>query len=690
MRRRSVTALPLMLLVIASLAITETGQARAAPLRWSGLKLIDRTQPFGSPASIFGVSCPTASFCFAVGGQGTVVTATATGPPKLVRNGVQNFASLGDVSCPTTSLCIALQNTALLVTRNPRAAKPLFKRVALKTGLGILQQVDCPTASLCLVEESNGSIWTSTHPTGPASTWRQTAIAGAGRFLLAFGCAPGGRLCVASLGGVGGSNPQLATTTSPSFTGAAAGWTVAPSPSTYSVTQISCPSTTLCVGASYGQIVSSGNPAAVGATWTAAQVSDPGQAQVASVGCGSASPASCIGTVSDGSVVVGSGTAAAPTWTRSAVLDPRGLNSVDCLRVATANCLVPNGRGGGIARILAPPAPAAPTATVSSAGGLTAITGLACPSASLCVGVDDAGAVLRTGRPLGPGSGWRRRVQPAASAAGPEGLTGAYGLDSISCPNVHFCAASGAQDTLLTSSTPGTAALWRVTKLPFVTEEGSGGTLIDDLDNISCASSALCVTTSSDNRLFVSTRPAGGASTWRAFSLGAFNDDLWTSVACPRTTFCIAGDNVNGKLATSTAPARSWRVQTLFRGGVNAAAITAVACPSVRLCLVGTRTGALYRSTNPGGGVRTYRRIKLSRRGIVRLACRSVRLCLAIDQLGRVWSSTTPAGRLSTWHEKTLDFHNWPTNGGRLSAVACAPRAVCLAGDGGGRVYSAR
>jgi len=688
MKRRSIPAL-LSLLVIAGLAIAGAGTARAAPLRWSGLKLIDRAQPFGTPASISAVSCPAAAFCFAVGSQGTVVTATASGPPKLVRNGVQNFASLRDVSCPTVSLCVAIENTAVLVSRNPRAAKPLFKRVSLKLGLGLLESIDCPTASLCLAMASDGNIWTSTRPTGPASTWRPTAIAGAGRSLLAFGCAPGGRLCVASLGGVGGSNPQLATTTTPSFIGPAAGWAVAPAPSTYSVTAVSCPSTSLCVGASYGQVLSSATPARGGSTWTATQVTDPAHAEVGGIGCGSASPASCIATVSDGSVVVGSGAAAAPAWTRSAVLDPRGLGSVACLRVATANCLAPNGRGGGIARILAPPAPAAPTATVTSAGGLTAITDLACPSASLCVGVDDAGAALRTSRPAGPGSGWRRRVQPAASVTGPEALTGPAGLSSVSCPSTRFCAAVGAQDTLLTTTTPGTNALWRVTKLPFQLEE-SAGTFLDDLGDISCPSSGLCVSTGSSNQLFVSTRPAGGASTWRAFSLASFNYDTWTSVACPRANFCIAGDSRNGRLAESTAPGRSWRVMTLFRGGVNAAAITDVACPSIRLCLVGTRTGALWRSTNPAGGVRSYRRIKLSRRDIVGLACRSARLCLAIDALGRVWSSTTPAGRLSTWHEKTLDFHNWPTIGGRLSAVACAPRAVCVAGDGGGRVYSGR
>jgi hypothetical protein len=695
MNPRSITARP-SLLAIAALAIaiagTGTGTAQAAALRWSGLKLVDRTRPFGNPAAITGVSCPNASFCLAVGSQGTIVTATGTGTPRVVRNGVDSFATLRGVSCPTTSLCFAIESSSVLASKNPRAAKPTFRKVSLKVGVGVLEAIDCPTSSLCVALASTGAVWTSSRPTGSASAWKPTTLASGARFLEAVGCAPGGRLCVASLGGVGGSSPQLATTTAP--TAGSAAWTVAPAPSIDPATAISCPSTALCVGVSPDEVLSSANPAAGGSSWTATAVVDPTQAALLGIGCGAASPASCVAAVSDGSVVVGSGAAAAPSWTRSAVLDSEGfgtsnVNEIGCLRVSTANCLVPS-RGGGVARVLAPQPPAAASATVAGAGGLTAISSLACPSASLCVGVDNAGAVLRTTRPTGPGSGWRRTVQPAAAASGPEGLTGPTGLNSVSCPTTRFCAAVGNQDTLLTSTTPAAAALWKVTKLPFTIEEGSGATVLDNLGAVSCASNALCVSTGSANQLFVSTRPAGGPSAWRAFSLGAFNNDVFTTVACPRTTLCIAGDNVNGRLAVSTTPSRSWRLITLFRGGVHAPAITAVACAPSGLCLVGTATGALYRSTHPARGVGTFRRFKLSRRAIVGLACRSARLCVAIDRLGRAWSSTSPTGGASTWHVKALDFHDWPTTGRRLSAVACASRAVCVIGDGGGRVYSGR
>ncbi|MDE3132109.1 MAG: hypothetical protein KGL16_13240, partial [Acidobacteriota bacterium] len=498
MRSRPTKAL-LSLGAIVLLALAAAGSAQAA-LRWSGLKLIDRAQPFGSPAVINGVSCPTASFCFAIGSQGTVVTAAPGGTPTVVRNGVDMFANLRDVSCPTSSLCVAIEATAVLWTKNPGAAKPIFSKVPLKVPLGMFLTIDCPTASLCVIPASNGTVWTSTRPTGPASAWRATAtLATSPRYLNAVSCAPGGGLCVASISGLRGSSPQLATTTSP--TAGAAAWTFSPAPSTLPVSAISCPSTGMCVGISADEVLSSANPAAGGSSWTATTEVDSTQTALSGIDCGSASPASCVATAGDGSLVVGSGTPAAPTWTHYASVAARGLTGIACLRGARVNCLAPV-QGGGLARVLAPEG--VPSTTVAGAGGLTGVNGLSCPSASLCVGVDDAGAVLRTSRPMGPASGWRRTVQPALSATAPEALTGPTGLHSVSCPTVTFCAAVGPQDQLLTSSTPGTAALWRVTTLPFVLEE-SAGTFTEDLGQIWCTSSALCVSTGSSNRLFVST-----------------------------------------------------------------------------------------------------------------------------------------------------------------------------------------
>jgi len=252
---------------------------------------------------------------------------------------------------------------------------------------------------------------------------------------------------------------------------------------------------------------------------------------------------------------------------------------------------------------------------------------------------------------------------------------------------VTFCAAAGPQNKLLTTTNPRSSAPWRVTTLPFIIMD-SAGDFPEGGGPIWCTSTTLCVMTGDSNRLFVSTRPTGGPNTWVPFSVGAFNNDSWDSVACRNRTLCIAGGVQNGRLAISTAPTQAWRQFALLPGGRSAPPITAVGCNRDRgICLVGTRTGALWTSTHPARGRSAFRRIKLSSRAIVGIACKTQRLCFAIDQLGRAFWSTNPGGPLRTWSHKTLDSGNWPI-GERLTAITCAQGASCLVGDAGGRVYS--
>lgn len=62
--------------------------------------------------------------------------------------------------------------------------------------------------------------------------------------------------------------------------------------------------------------------------------------------------------------------------------------------------------------------------------GEAAISGLACPSIRLCVGIDSRGAIIPTAAPATTIGPWRRLPQPWAQ-----------GLAAISCPSVHFCVA---------------------------------------------------------------------------------------------------------------------------------------------------------------------------------------------------------------------------------------------------------
>ena len=84
-----------------------------------GAKLVDHARPYGDPAEIGGVSCPTQSLCIGVGSHGTVV-ATRGATTKVVNSGLDSYLVLHDVSCPTTKLCVAIAGNTVRVDHQPR------------------------------------------------------------------------------------------------------------------------------------------------------------------------------------------------------------------------------------------------------------------------------------------------------------------------------------------------------------------------------------------------------------------------------------------------------------------------------------------------------------------------------------------------------------------------------------------
>jgi hypothetical protein len=590
---------------------------------------------------------------------------------------------LTDVSCPTTKLCLAIAGNMVLSTTDPGAAKPAWKPARLKVGIGLLEAITCPTTSLCVAPASTGAVWVSTNPTGGATGWRPTTLVAAGQSIDAVGCARGSTLCVAAISAGLVSAPRFATTTDPA--GGRGAWKMAPVPVPASAapTSISCPSTALCVGISYDDIVASTRPSAGGMSWTAAPVLTSGLGvALTALDCGSASR--CTAAASDGTVLTSSDPAGgAAAWTRSAVLGPNSFGTTSQTAMACrpdGSCLIPY-LGGGLATVaFGPPA----TATLSgSLSGLTEIRGLSCPSQALCVGVDDAGAVLRSSQPTGVASSWQRQLQPAVT----------NGLNAVSCPRTSFCAAVGDDDTLVTSSTPATASTWQFTKLPFTWEDGEGGTNIEDLGSISCASPTFCVATDSIDQLLVSRNPSGGGAAWNPVTVGQFDFDGFSAVSCPLTSLCVAADYADGRIAVSTEPGASWRLFRIappYRG--RPPGITAVSCTRTKFCLAGDQVGAIYSSSVPTGGTKAFKRVKLTTSKIVSISCRSAKLCVAIGLGGRAWASTNPSGGRSAWHSVLLDGHDYPTNAGglgrRLLSLACAPTSVCVTGDAAGRVFS--
>ncbi len=277
-------------------------------------------------------------------------------------------------------------------------------------------------------------------------------------------------------------------------------------------------------GDSYDDILASTDPSTGGGSWTASPVLPTGLGiALTALDCASASR--CTAAVSDGTVLTSSDPAGgAAAWTRSGVIGPSAFGTSNQTAMACrpdASCLIPY-IGGGLANVaFGPPATATLTGSLS---GLTEIRGLSCPSKTLCIGVDDAGAVLRSSTPAGDASSWKRRLQPAVT--------------------------NGLKIGAIYSSSKPTAGAKAFKRVKLTTSK---------IVSISCRSSKLCVAIGLGGRAWSSSNPSGGRSTWHSVLLdnhnyptnaGGFGRRL-IGLACAPKSVCVTGDAA-GRVFSST------------------------------------------------------------------------------------------------------------------------------------------
>jgi len=142
------------------------------------------------------------------------------------------------------------------------------------------------------------------------------------------------------------------------------------------------------------------------------------------------------------------------------------------------------------------------------------ITATSCPSASLCVAVDDFGNVLASTDPAGGAGTWHKwAVEPRGAFVG------------LSCPSVSLCVAVDDEGGVVTSTDPaGGIATWHTTKLP-----NGGGAF-----TVACPTATFCVANVGAG-VETSTDPAGGAGAWD--STGALVGA--NGLSCPSVSFCV-------------------------------------------------------------------------------------------------------------------------------------------------------
>jgi hypothetical protein len=310
---------------------------------------------------------------------------------------------------------------------------------------------------------------------------------------------------------------------------------------------VSCASATLCVVAGGQDILTSTDAGALSPSWK--RVTSPissTSALPASLSCPSKSLCVLVG----GNEVM---TSTDPTGGRSAwkafAVNTEDLSSVSCPAVSL--CVAAG--ASGTLEISTDPAggPGAwttvtvPTSTPSECGKNGAgedcvanLTGVSCPTRSLCVAIDSAdnseGDVITSRTPTLSGA-WNTSAVDRND-----------GLTAVSCPLASLCVAADYVGDLLTSSNPrGGRLAWKTAHVDY----GSSSDYAS-LPRVACGSWELCVTTGG-NIALASNDPTGGASAWSAFDLGAASVN---AVSCWKALLCAAVDDGGSVIVGTRAP----------------------------------------------------------------------------------------------------------------------------------------
>jgi hypothetical protein len=293
--------------------------------------------------------------------------------------------------------------------------------------------------------------------------------------------------------------------------------------------------------------------------------------------------------------------------------------------------------------------------------GSNPLTGISCPSASLCVAVDGVGHLFTSTDPTG--GAWAETNMP--------------GLVAVTCPSVSLCvgvtevtqALGGAISSIYASTHPaGGSGEW----YPVYTADGANNALTD----ISCASTSLCVAVDDSGSIITSTDPAGAPGQWTAANVDGTSE--LPAVSCPSVSLCVAADT-NGHVVTSTNPTggtSAWQAVNATASGTVGP--QSVSCPSSNLCVGLGPNDDLFTSTNPTvGGSWSVTNTGLA---LDAIDCPSTSLCLAVGGEGALDASTDPAS--GAWTAYQID------NARDLSSISCASSTLCVAGDAVGDVVA--
>ncbi|MDQ2759969.1 MAG: hypothetical protein M3Y17_05920 [Actinomycetota bacterium] len=326
-------------------------------------------------------------------------------------------------------------------------------------------------------------------------------------------------------------------------------------------------------------------------------------------------------------------------------------------------------------------APVSAQSSIAFESSLRVVTALACPSASLCVGIDPYGRIISGDPSSGTAGSASASVIPAD-----EDRTGGGSPSyptAISCPTIRFCVAVDNAGNVATSSDPTAGAgAWRLAHISSTA-----------LYNVSCPSVRLCVVTASrylpnsttviGAELLSSTNPGAGAATW---SVADSNPGVGP-VSCATDNLCVSlGVDQVFSSRDPGRPHGTWR-KVSFQG----LDLVGLSCPTARFCAAVDSFGRVLSSTDPAGPARAWRitpsGLTSGEPPLTGVTCQTPKLCLATElESGTIGVSIDP-GAANSWISVLLEVTRGYQGAQGFMApaigVTCAPVKVCVAVDSG-------
>jgi hypothetical protein len=330
--------------------------------------------------SLFGVSCPTVSFCVAVGSRGAIVT---SGEP-----GGGSAAWRSETAQPGPYVGTAPGED--------------------RTSPGTFESVSCPTAGMCAAVTQAGDFYASADPAGGAATWRATDLddADADTHIKGVSC-PIVTFCVAVAAGSGqtgtGGGGKVIAIANPLATSVSS--TQVQLDESLELQAVACSSLDFCIAvANKGRIIVSPNPAAPAPAWR--EIGTPGgPGDLAAVDCPEAS--FCLTGNAGGNVLSNTDAGTGTGWRELNTGPSVPITSISCPTVSRCVAVDNNGDVAVSSNPTGPPGSWSATNLIpflpsgSQDQPFNALFGVSCPSAGFCAAVGSRGTIFTSANPFG-------------------------------------------------------------------------------------------------------------------------------------------------------------------------------------------------------------------------------------------------------------------------------------------------